>query len=146
MASYFGRMKETFGTSQRDRYLFSGREEIDRQRDALNNLISSETGLTFDKTSPFYYQIRSKFMISNKKEVKALNEQISRGIKSQQRSRLGNQTGGVRNGVARNPFNMNMMKGPMNAAPKKPNSPAPVQARYIGERGGRVVSRELMIQ
>lgn len=40
-------------------------------------------------------------------------------IMIQRRDRLGNQTGGVRGGVARNPFNLNMMKGPQSSPPRR---------------------------
>lgn len=75
-----------------------------------------------------------KFLKDSGAELRATNQQAQMGVEAQRRLRLGNQTGGLRNGIARNPFNMNMMRGPLSqplAAQRPTTNPA-----YLRPSGG----------
>lgn len=118
-----------------DDYLFSQGAMDDASRAAVAQQYKAEYGedLLDESDAGFAAQKPRVFELLAKQEneIKAAKGVAQSGVESMRRSRLGNQTGGVRNGVARNPFNMNMMKGPMNTSPAKPKAPA-----YIGGGGG----------
>jgi hypothetical protein len=72
-------------------------------------------------------QRAAKIFEENKTDLAAFESQAKMNLEQLRYQRTINQSGGFRNGIARNPFNMNMMRGPQNEGTKRfgnPNSNA----------------------
>jgi hypothetical protein len=114
--------------NNRDEFLFGRGMEQANQMEFIQGLFGEKI---LSENDPGYAAQRSRmgaFIRENQGEIDAKRAEMMAGVNQQRAQRLLNQTGGVRNGVARNPFNMNMLRGPQmggapTAAPKAPSQP-----------------------
>lgn len=113
-----------------DNYLFDEEFINDQSRMGVAELFKAEYGTDMLTKGQAGYDAQQQqvnaLMLNKPNELKAIKSQAQMLTDQQRRGRLNNQTGGVRNGVARNPFNMNMMRGPLFFGDQKKAPSAPV--------------------
>lgn len=136
----------TIQSQNRDQALFQGGLEQATSRELIQGLFTEETGeAILSPGQPGYDAQRARlggFIKERQKDIDTGLEQMRANTNQQRAQRLLNQTGGVRNGMARNPFNMNMLRGPqMDGAPARQ---APSGATGGGGPAGQRASQYMM--